>query len=85
MQIFAQSIQRHRNGISGAPFHAVVFLDPEEGLMLGVVFEREYYVAVLNIGKLSLGNITFGENSWRGDRYEESLRKAIALWQSQEA
>ncbi len=85
MQIFVQSIQHHRNGISDAPFHALVFLDPDEGLMLGVVFNLEDHVAVFNIGKLALGNIAFGVNSWRGDRYEAALRKAIADSQSEEA
>ena len=46
--------------------------------MLGVVFQQQYHVAVFNLDKLALGNIAFGENSWRGDRYEPHLRKAIA-------
>jgi len=46
--------------------------------MLGVVFQQQYHVAVLNLDKLALGNIAFGENSWRGDQYEPHLRKVIA-------
>ena len=68
----------HRNGITGAPFHVLVFRDPNEGRMLGIVFEQAYHVAVFNLDKLALGNIAFGENSWRGDQYEPHLRKAVA-------
>ena len=77
MQIQPESIQHHRNGISGAPFHVLLFRDPEEGRMLGVVFEQASHVAVFNLDKLALGNIAFGVNSWRGDRYEPHLRQAI--------
>ncbi len=78
MTLQFQTIQYHRNGISGAPFHAVLFRDPDEGNMLGVVFEEPYHVAVFNLNKLAMGNITFGVNSWRGDVYEPILRRAIA-------
>ena len=77
MQIQPESIQHHRNGISGAPFHVLLFRDPEEGRMLGVVFEQASHVAVFNLDKLALGNIAFGVNSWRGDRYEPHLRRTI--------
>jgi hypothetical protein len=80
MTLHFQSIQHHRNGISGAPFHAVLFRDPEQGDMLGVVFDEPYHVAVFNLSKLALGNIAFGVNSWRGDVYEPSLRRAISNW-----
>jgi hypothetical protein len=77
MKIIIDSIARHRNGICGAPFHVVLFRDPDEGRMLGIVFDLAYHVAVFNIDKLALGNIAFGVNSWRGDRYEPQLRRAI--------
>jgi hypothetical protein len=77
MKIIINSIARHRNGISGAPFHVVLFSDPDEGRMLGIVFDLAHHVAVFNLDKLALGNIAFGVNSWRGDRYEPSLRHAI--------
>lgn len=85
MKLHIENIQRHRNGVAGAPFHVLIFQDAEEGRMLGIVFDQEYHVAVLNLDKLVAGNITFGKNSWRGDRYEPHLRKAIALWHQQEA
>lgn len=77
MNLRIEQVQRHRNGIGGAPFHVLIFLDPEEGRMVGIVFEQEYHIAVLHLEKLASGNITFGENSWRGDKYEPYLRQAI--------
>lgn len=78
MQLHIEQVQTHRNGIGGAPFHVLVFRDPDEGRMLGIVFEQKYHVAVFNLDKLALGNIAFGVNSWRGDKYEPHLRQAIA-------
>ena len=78
MQIRIDHIAHHRNGVSGAPFHAVLFRDPDEGRMLGVVFDAPHHVAVFQLDKLALGNVAFGVNSWRGDRYEAALRAAIA-------
>ncbi len=84
MKLSFENIQRHRNGVCGAPFYAVVFRDPDQGQMLGIVFDAEHHVAVFNLELLALGNIAFGVNSWRGDRYEPHLRKAIANWPDQE-
>ena len=78
MRLRIENIHLHRNGISGAPFHVMIFRDPEAGRMLGIVFDERRHVAVFNLDKLALGNITFGENSWRGDQYEPYLREAIA-------
>ena len=78
MKLHIEQVERHRNGIGGAPFHVLVFRDPDEGRMVGIVFEQRYHVAVLHLGKLASGNIAFGENSWRGDKYEPFLRQAIA-------
>ncbi|WP_169974000.1 hypothetical protein [Tautonia rosea] len=84
MNIIAENIERHRNGICGAPFHVLIFRDPEEGGMLGVVFDSPGHVAVFNLDKLACGSIAFGVNSWRGDRYEPTLRAAIARWAREE-
>jgi hypothetical protein len=67
----------HRNGICGAPFHTILFHDPDVGRMVGIVFDEPYHVAVVNIDKLFLGDIAFGSNSWRGDHYEPMLRAVI--------
>ena len=77
MSLIIEHIDYHRNGICGAPFHVLLFRDPDEGRMLGVVFEKAYHVAVLQLDKLAVGNIAFGVNSWRGDRYEPALRRAV--------
>jgi hypothetical protein len=77
MKLRIENIQHHRNGVAGAPFHVLLFRDPDEGRMLGVVFQQQFHVAVFNLDQLALGNIAFGMNSWRGDQYEPHLRKAI--------
>ena len=83
MKLLIDHIAYHRNGICGAPFYPVIFRDPDEGRMLGVVFDADHHVAVFNLDKLALGNVAFGVNSWRGDRYEPHLRRAIATWQQE--
>ncbi len=79
MQLTIQTIASHRNGICGAPFHAVVFRDegPEATLKLAVVFQEPHHTAVLDLAKLAAGDVAFGSNSWRGDLYEADLRAAI--------
>jgi hypothetical protein len=76
VKLVIDHIAYHRNGVSGAPFHAVLFRDPDEGRTLGVVFDQEHHVAVFHLDRLARGTIAFGENSWRGDRYEPHLRDA---------
>ncbi len=72
-------IARHRNGITGTPFHAVIFHDSGEkdGVKLGVVFDDPRCVAVLDVAKLAAGDVEFASNSWRGDYYESALREAV--------
>ena len=74
----------HRNGICGAPFDVVTFHDGDSR-KVAVLFEAPYHCAVLDVDKLALGNITFGENSWRGDHYEPHLRKEIERQRTIEA
>lgn len=78
MKLSIEQIHFHRNGIGGAPFHALLFDDPDVGPMFGIVFDEPQHVAVFQFGELADGNIAFGRNSWRGDRYEPHLREAIA-------
>lgn len=75
------AIDYHRNGIGGAPFHAILFEDGgEEGSRkLAVIFDQPDHCAVLDVAKLAAGDIAFGSNSWRGDQYEPALRIAIGL------
>ena len=77
MTLRLENIQYHRNGICGAPFHVLLFRDSNIGRMLGVIFDEPYHVAVFNLDKLAVSNITFGDNSFRGDHFEPFLRQAI--------
>jgi hypothetical protein len=70
------ALDYHRNGISGAPFHVLLFRDGQS-LKLGIVFEQPGHCAVLDVQKLAEGDIAFGSNSWRGDWFEPALRRAI--------
>jgi hypothetical protein len=69
----------HRNGISGAPFHVVLFDDvgDENTRKVGILFEAPHHCAVLDVAKLAAGNIAFGFNSYRGDVFEDTLRCAL--------
>lgn len=70
-------ISRHRNGVSGAPFHAVLF--KSEGLLLlATVFPEPGRVAVVDPVLAAAGVVTFGRNSFRGDAFEGWLRSCIA-------
>lgn len=74
---------------SGKPAHCVNCRKPTEvevfeRKMLGIVFDKPSHVAVVSIDLLNDPEIgvAFGENSWRGDRYEPELRAAIAAHDS---
>ncbi len=71
----------HRNGISGAPFHVVLFDDvaDENTRKVGILFDAPHHCAVLDVSKLARGSIAFGINSYRGDVFEHSLRQAIRV------
>ncbi len=73
----------HRNGISGEGFYAVLFDDPENGRMIASLFDSPGHCAVYSIKELNKGNIAFAMgNSWRGDHYENELRKLIEARES---
>ena len=40
---------------------------------VAILFEQDGHCAVLDVAKLAAGDIIFGSNSWRGDRFEEPL------------
>lgn len=68
----------HRNGVAGAPFTVVLFEDETEGeksTKIAILFREKGHVAVFDKKLLAQGIIEFGKNSWRGDRYEDALRK----------
>ena len=76
MKLNIIDIACHRNGICGAPFTVVLFEDGggEGTRKVAILFEREYHCAVLDPAAVVMGDIAFGSNSWRGDRYESALR-----------
>ncbi len=81
MKLTIIDFAHHRNGICGAPFAVVLFEDtgPEGSRKVAVLFEEPHHCAVLDVDKLAHGDIAFGSNSWRGDAFEQSLRKAIRI------
>ncbi len=77
------AIDSHRNGVTGNPFHVILFLDSKiGGTMLGIVFPETGSCAVLNVEMLTEGNIAFASNSWRGDYFEDDLRKFILKYRN---
>ena len=78
-----KKIAYHRNGICGAPFHVVLFSENKAGNnMMAIVFDAPCHVAVLDVDETKAGNIEFAMgNSWRGDIYEEELRRAVLLYE----
>jgi hypothetical protein len=79
MKLTINSIACHRNGICGQPFTVVLFEDqgPEGSRKAAILFDEPHYCAVLDVAKLAAGDIAFGSNSWRGDKYQAPLRQAI--------
>ncbi|HLN31839.1 MAG TPA: hypothetical protein VK395_29180 [Gemmataceae bacterium] len=84
MKLKIIDIAFHRNGICGAPFHAVLFHEcaPEGSRKVAIVFDEPHHCAVLDIAKLAAGDIAFGSNSWRADNYEPYLRVEIKQHQT---
>ena len=86
MDIKIKEIAYHRNGCGGEGFYVSIFkatVDGKRRKMVGIVFggSEEYNgrVAVFDIAELAKDNIAFAEgNSWRGDHFENAIRKAIA-------
>lgn len=82
-EIDVEEVAYHRNGVGGEGFHVVKFRgELAEGPdgdthMVAVVFDEPGAVAVFDRELLGMGMIAFGQNSWRGDNYEEVLRAAI--------
>lgn len=69
----------HRNGVGGQPFKVALVDDPNDGdTKLVIMFEDQYYTAVLSLDKLiNDEDISFGSNSFRGDKYDDALREEL--------
>ncbi len=83
MQMKLRGIAYHRNGMQGEPFHAVAFTYRDGGsanAMVATVFdvddEDTRRIAILDANLASIGNVTFSENSWRFETFEEQIK----LW-----
>ncbi len=83
MTIKNLKIDYHRNGVSGNGFHVATFNWKDDGEkkqrhMVAIIFEGQGDCAVLDIDETAKDNIEFANgNSWRGDHFEDELRKAI--------
>jgi hypothetical protein len=87
MKITPISVAHHRNGVSGEPFHCVIFDKTDNDgttRMLAVRFaddEGEGFqnprIAVFDLALLSQSDIEFGSNSFRGDHFVEGIDNAI--------
>lgn len=89
MTLTLKEVARHRNGICGVPFTAVLFDDADEGRMVAVVFDSDRgspRCAVLRVSTLAQdgGTVAFGVNSWRGDQYADALMPLLAEWEAAE-
>ncbi len=80
MKLKIVNVSFHRNGITGVGFYAVLFDDAENGRMVASLFDDPGYCAVYNVDKLAGGDVAFGSNSWRGDRFEKELRPLVEEW-----
>lgn len=69
----------HRNGVAGMPFKVALVDDPSCGdTKLVIMFEEQYYTAVISLDKLIENeDIGFGSNSYRGDQYDDALRDEL--------
>lgn len=79
MNITLIQCEHHRNGVGGIGFHAILFDWEEDGVtkrMVATLFPEPGACAVLEVEPLSTGvGVTFGQNSYRGDRFEKDLRR----------
>lgn len=81
MKLTFKDVQYHRNGVGGTGFFCAVAHQEGMGDMLITYFPDipgECCCAVFQINLLP--NITFTENSWRGDRYAPAMKKACEEW-----
>lgn len=83
MKLKINEVAYHRNGVCGAPFWAVRFRwrpdgESQEENFIAVLFDEPGRCAVLGLDRMDTMGVAFaGGNSWRGDRFEGELRRAI--------
>ncbi len=72
----------HRNGICGNGFHAVLFKHRVDGRkaekFLAILFDEPGSCAVISLDRIERDGVGFARgNSWRGDHFEDELRRQI--------
>ncbi len=84
-----EGAEYHRNGIAGQGFTVALFTMKDghkRRNMVAILFDADGdddglkftgQCAVLDRDMLAAGNVTFGENSWRGDEFEVELRPLV--------
>jgi len=81
MNIKIKEYSYHRNGVSGNGFYAIIFLYAPDGgkeeTFLATLFEETGSCAVVSLDRIETQGIAFGDNSWRGDYFEDELREII--------
>jgi len=80
MTLRIDEIAYHRNGISGAGFHAVLFCKRygrHWRKFFAAVFEEPGNVAVICLDLVTEHGVNKFKNAWRGDTFEHDLREAI--------
>jgi hypothetical protein len=68
----------HSNG-RAAPFYAAIVDDPNTGdTKLVIMFDEPDYTAVLSLDTLCQDeDVSYEQNGWAGDRYDDALRDAL--------
>lgn len=69
----------HRNGVGGEPFK-VAIIQEGDSKKLVIMFEEQYTTAVFDLDLLKEEVIEMGENSWRGDHYDNLLREELTTF-----
>lgn len=83
MNIKIKEYSYHRNGVSGNGFYAILFLHtPEnsvkEETFIATLFDEPGSCAVISLDRLEKSGVRFAQgNSWRGDCFEDDIRKII--------
>lgn len=79
-----KAVQYHRNGVSGDGFYCAVAYDPEQEADMLITYFPDLGQCACAVYRLDmLPNITFGENSWRGDHYAGPMQDAIKSYTKQ--
>ena len=73
------SIDHHRNGVGGEPFYVALWEDRGQKFLVTYFYKdpSRCACAAVDVNLAAAGNIAFGENSWRGDHWQDAMLWAI--------